>query len=349
MPVSRYFAVAGLFTVVGLGLGAWIGYVYEGTVGGAVSALVICVFLSVLEVSLSFDNAIVNARVLETMTKTWQKRFLTWGIVIAVFGMRIVFPLAIVAVAAGLDPLEAVEMAIYRPDAYSHAMAGAHLGISAFGGAFLMMVALKFFFDSDKDVHWIAAFEKRLSRFAGIRSIEIVLVLVVMLLFSAGLSGADWIHFVTSALWGLLVFLGVDRAGRLLDAPRACSGAVCKAGLGAFLYLEMLDASFSFDGVVGAFAVSSNLFIIAIGLGIGAFYIRALTIMLAEKRTLAEYRYLEHGAFYAILVLAIVMFAQSHVHVPEMLTGLVGSALILLSLYSSVSFNRQLRARAETA
>ncbi len=349
MPISRYFVVAGLFTVLGLGAGTWIGYIYEGTIGGALSALVVCIFLSVLEVSLSFDNAIVNARVLVTMSRKWQKRFLTWGIIIAVFGMRIVFPLAIVAVAADLNPLEALEMAIYRPEAYSRAMSGAQLGISAFGGAFLMMVALRFFFDREKDVHWIAALERKLLRLSRLKGVEIGFVLLLVMLLSTGLPAEEQTYFITSALWGLVVFLGVEAAGRLLDAPRDCANAACKAGVGAFLYLEMLDASFSFDGVVGAFAVSSNLFIIAVGLGIGAFYIRAMTIMLAEKRTLAEYRYLEHGAFYAILVLALIMFGQAYVHVPEMVTGLLGVALILLSLYSSVNSNRRDRARAETA
>ena len=349
MPISRYFVVAVVFTIIGLGIGAWAGYAYDGTLEGAVSALLICAFLSVLEVSLSFDNAIVNARILETMAPKWQKQFLTWGILIAVFGMRIVFPLAIVAIAAGLGPFEALEMAVYRPAAYSHAMQGAHLGISAFGGTFLMMVALKFFFDRDKDVHWISTIEKRLSRVAQIRSVEIGVVLLLILVFSAGLPGGERIRFLAAGLWGLAVFLGVEGAGRFFDAPRSCTDAICKAGFGAFLYLEMLDASFSFDGVVGAFALSSNLFVIAIGLGIGAFYIRSLTIMLVEKQTLAEYRYLEHGAFYAILVLSLIMFTQPYVHVPEMLTGLVGVALILLSLYSSMAFNRENRRRAETA
>ena len=349
MPISRYFVFAGLVTIIGLVLGTWVGYVYAGTIEGALSALFVCAFLSLLEVSLSFDNAIVNARVLETMAPKWQRRFLTWGIVIAVFGMRIVFPLAIVAIAADLDPLEAVDMAVYHPAAYSHAMEGAHLGISAFGGAFLMMVALKFFFDSEKDVHWIGMLEKRLSRFAQVQSIEIGVVLLLILVFSVGLPDDAWMDFVSSALWGVLVFLGVEGLGRFFDSPRSSADTLCKAGFGAFLYLEMLDASFSFDGVVGAFALSSNLFIIAIGLGIGAFYIRALTIMLAEKQTLAEYRYLEHGAFYAILALAVIMFAQAHLRVPEVLTGLIGATLILLSLYSSVVFNRKNRKRAEAA
>lgn len=98
--------------------------------------------------------------------------------------------------------------------------------------------------------------------------------------------------------------------------------AAAKGGFGAFLYLEVLDASFSFDGVIGAFALTQNLFIIAIGLGIGAMYVRSMTVMLVEKGTLSEYRYLEHGAFYAILILSVVMYFQTLMHIPEVITGL---------------------------
>lgn len=349
MPVSRYFVAAGLVTIIGLALGTWVGFAYEGTVEGALSALFICTFLAVLEISLSFDNAIVNARILETMEPKWQRRFLTWGIVIAVFGMRIVFPLAIVAIAAKLDPFEAIALAVDKPAAYSAAIAGAHTSIAAFGGTFLMMVAFRFFFDRDKDVHWIGALERWLSRFSKLQSIEIVFVLLIVLAFSSGLADGEWMDFVTSAIWGLIVFLIVEGLGRLVDSSQGSAEMVGKAGLGAFLYLEMLDASFSFDGVVGAFALSSNLFVIAIGLGIGAFYVRSMTIMLVEKQTLADYRYLEHGAFYAIFVLSIIMFTQVHLHVPEMVTGAIGALLILLSFCSSVMFNRKIRQKAEPA
>ena len=84
-----------------------------------------------------------------------------------------------------------------------------------------------------------------------------------------------------------------------------------RGGLGAFLYLEVLDASFSFDGVIGAFALTNNILLIAIGLGVGAMYVRSMTIMLVERGTLAQFRYLEHGAFYSIFALSIVMFLQS--------------------------------------
>lgn len=116
-----------------------------------------------------------------------------------------------------------------------------------------------------------------------------------------------------------------------------------RGGLGAFLYLEVIDASFSFDGVIGAFALTTNLFLIAVGLGIGAMYVRSMTIMIVEKQTLTHFRYLEHGAFYSVFFLSVAMFAQSIVHVPEPVTGLVGVVMIVLALISS---NRHRKAAA---
>ena len=138
-----------------------------------------------------------------------------------------------------------------------------------------------------------------------------------------------------------MTFLGVELLGRILDAPKEAQSTALRGGLGAFLYLEVLDASFSFDGVIGAFALTTNLFLIAIGLGVGAMYVRSMTIMLVDRGTLAEFRYLEHGAFYSILALSLVMFAQTQFHIPELFTGLIGAVLIGTALLSSLRYNRQ--------
>src|SRR3546814_11488132 len=108
-------------------------------------------FRSVLEVSLSFDNAAVNASVLKDMDPVRQRRFLTWGIAIAVFGMRIVFPLVIVMIAASLGPIEAVKLAINDPEQYEVILNGAHIGLMGFGGDFLGLVGLKSFFVADTE------------------------------------------------------------------------------------------------------------------------------------------------------------------------------------------------------
>ncbi|SSZ39108.1 DUF475 domain-containing protein [Bartonella grahamii] len=343
MALLRYFGFAFFFTIIGVFLGGVIGWFETESITGFLKYFFICFVLGVLEISLSFDNSIINARVLSRMDPLWRRRFLIWGILIAVFGMRIVFPLLVVVVAVGINPIAAVKLAIWEPHRYAEVLTDAHMGIAAFGGTFLMMVGLKYFFDSEKEVHWLNVIERPAQKFGALVGIDIAIVLILILFVSAQIDTEDKITFLLAALYGLLTFIGVEVVGHLLDTPQKTLTTVTHGGVGAFLYLEVLDASFSFDGVVGAFAFSHNLFIIAIGLGIGAFYVRSMTIMLVESGTLLHYRYLEHGAFYAILVLAVIMYLQTIISVPEVLTGLVGVCIIGMALYSSIRFkHRQL-------
>lgn len=329
-------------TVLGLGLTGWLGWATEGNMAGVVSFLMVGAVLAALEIALSFDNAIVNANKLSEMTPVWRQRFLTWGILIAVFGMRIIFPLAIVAIFAWINPFAAMHLAIADPDRYSEIIGHAHGPISAFGGTFLMMVALKFFIDEDKSIDWIEMLECRLRKWGSIRGFEIALVLIIVLLICRAIPEHEQSAFLMSAVMGLLVFTLVDGLGTYLDNIAGKTAEVgAKGGLGAFLYLEVLDASFSFDGVIGAFALTTNILLIAIGLGIGAMYVRSMTIMLVERGTLAEFRYLEHGAFYSIFALSVIMFVQSLIHVHELITGGIGMVLIGLAFYASICHNKR--------
>ncbi|MFW2545105.1 DUF475 domain-containing protein [Primorskyibacter sp. 2E107] len=338
--VLSYFKWSFAVTVLGLVLAAWLGWQTLGTAGGTASFLLIGLVLAVLEISLSFDNAIVNANKLKDMTPVWQKRFLTWGILIAVFGMRIVFPLLVVVIAAHIGPIDAVILAAREPQEYARIIGDAHLSISAFGGSFLMLVALNYFMDEEKDVDWVRLVESRMRACAAVKGPEVAVVLGIATAFTVLLPEGEGAEFLFASVCGVLTFLGVELIGHVLDAQQGAASAAAKGGLGAFLYLEVLDASFSFDGVIGAFALTQNLFLIAIGLGIGAMYVRSMTLMLVERRTLAQFRYLEHGAFYSVLVLAIIMFVQSLVHIPEVITGLFGACLIGLSLIASIRHER---------
>ena len=357
---THYFKWPVALTILGILLGAWVGWIYTQSIEGMLTYAFICAVLGILEISLSFDNAIVNANKLKHMTPKWQHRFLTWGIVIAVFGMRIVFPIAIVSIAGKIDPISAVVLAATQPETYAQIMDDAHLSIVAFGGAFLLMVGLGFFFDAEKDVHWIGFIEKNIAKVSGIVGVDTLITLAVIAGFTAYLPESYKFTFLLSAIYGLMTFIGVKLLGDVLDGTgddgeeetstgKAATELVAKGGLGAFLYLEMLDASFSFDGVIGAFAISQNLFIIAIGLGIGAMYVRSMTIMLVEKGTLSQFRYLEHGAFYAILALAVIMFVQTISHVPEVITGLLGAGLIGVALWASIHYNRNVPAERAAA
>ncbi|WP_305095902.1 DUF475 domain-containing protein [Croceibacterium aestuarii] len=342
----KYFRGSLVFTLVCLALGLWYGWSATGSISATLRMLWIIAVLSILEVSLSFDNAVVNATVLEDMDEIWQKRFLTWGMAIAVFGMRIAFPLAIVAIAAGLNPFEAVNLSLNNPREYERIVSSAHVGIAGFGGAFLALVGSKFFFDSDKDVHWLAWIEEQLSKFSRIAAVEIALLLVTMFLISLMLPDDEALTFLVAGMLGIVTFVAVEGISTLLEMREETArahGAVVSAGLGGFLYLNVLDASFSFDGVIGAFALSNNMVVIALGLSIGAMFVRSLTIMLVQKGTLAEYRYLEHGAFWAILALGAIMLLSARFHIPETVTGLIGAVLIGISLWWSVRHNRRHR------
>ncbi|UYY59293.1 DUF475 domain-containing protein [Sphingomonas sp. S2-65] len=345
----KYYKGSLLFTAFCLALGAWLGWTITHDILGTLGILWIVAVLGVLEVSLSFDNAVVNATVLRDMDPVWRRRFLTWGILIAVFGMRIVFPLAIVAIAAKLGPIDAVMLAATEPTTYERIITGAHVGISGFGGAFLAMVGLTFFLDEDKDSHWIGLIERPFSSLSRVSGLAIGVVLLALYGISRLIDPEEAMTFIVSGIFGLLAYIAVQAVGALLereeeeetaDVTGAVTATVAKSGLAGFLYLEVLDASFSFDGVIGAFALSNNLFIIALGLGIGAMFVRSMTVMLVDKGTLTEYRYLEHGAFYAIIALAAIMLLSVRFEIPETVTGLIGAGFIGLAFVGSLRSNR---------
>lgn len=297
---------------------------------GGWTALILAAILSVLEVTLSFDNAVVNAKVLRRMDAQWQQRFLTWGILIAVVGTRFVLPILIVALTVWASPWAIAVLAATEPEAYGHLLEGAHYAIAAFGGAFLMMVSLKYFFDASKDVHWIHVLEKRLARWGHIEAVEIAVALAVLFGLSFIVSEAQG-TILAAGIVGIVLFIAMEGITSAFSVP----GGAAASGLTLFLYLNVLDSAFSLDGVVGAFALTSALPVIVAGLGIGAYFVRTLTIYLVRAKALENLKYLEHGAHWAILGLSVCMLTSLVVHVPELLVGGIGLFFIALSYISS--------------
>ncbi|MFE7315546.1 DUF475 domain-containing protein [Streptomyces sp. NPDC057555] len=349
-------------TVLGLGL-AGVLWGWQG--------LAIVGILSILEISLSFDNAVINAGILRKMNAFWQRIFLTVGILVAVFGMRLVFPVVIVAVTAKLGPIEAVQLAVNDKAHYQELVTSAHPAIAAFGGVFLLMIFLDFLFEH-REHAWLSWIERPLARIGKLDTLSVIVALVVLLVSALTLAphaahgGADkTVTVLLSGIAGLITYLVVGGVsgyfeGRLEDDEAededgAAATAVEKKGAGAgsavglagkaaffmFLYLEVIDASFSFDGVIGAFAITNDIFEMALGLGIGAMYIRSLTVFLVRKGTLDDYVYLEHGAHYAIGALGVILLVTIRFEVSEVITGLIGVVLIALSFGSSVLRNRR--------
>jgi hypothetical protein len=340
------------------------------------SGVVLCLILGVLEVSLSFDNAVINATVLERMNDFWQRMFLTVGIVIAVFGMRLLLPLIIVWLAAGLPPLQAFELALnppadgaaYFPDgspSYETLLTDAHPLIASFGGMFLLMLFLSWLFE-EREHTWLTWLERPLAKAGRLDAMAVLVSCVTLLVVSQTLA-EDPETVLLSGLLGLVTYLAVNGLGTLFenpdsdeeipqnvdhDTPAAKSGvsklarASGKAGFFLFLYLEVLDASFSFDGVIGAFAITADPILIALGLGlIGAMFVRSLTVYLVRQGTLSEYVYLEHGAHWAIGALAFILMISIGVHISEFITGLLGVAFIGASFLTSIRRNRRLAAQ----
>ncbi|MGI5370271.1 hypothetical protein C9J60_07605 [Streptomyces sp. A244] len=355
------------FAVTALGLVAAVFY-------GGWTAFGVVAILSVLEISLSFDNAVVNAGILKKMSAFWQKIFLTIGILIAVFGMRLVFPVVIVAISAQLGPIEAVDLALTDKDQYQQLVTDAHPAIAAFGGMFLLMIFLDFIFE-DRDIKWLGWLERPLAKLGKVDMLSVCIALIVLLISAMTFATHAHQHGGThvdkaetvllSGIGGLITYMIVGGLSGYFEdkleeeeereheaeekavregKPKSAVVVAGKAAFFMFLYLEVLDASFSFDGVIGAFAITNDIVLMALGLGIGAMYVRSLTVYLVRQGTLDDYVYLEHGAHYAIGALAAILLVTIRYEINEIITGLIGVVLIGASFWSSVRRNRAIAA-----
>ena len=298
---------------------------------GGPAALITVSLLAVLETTLSFDNAVINAKILQRMDAKWQNRFLVWGIPIAVFGTRVVLPILIVSAASLLSPFEVARLAFFEPSEYWRHLEYAHTAIASFGGAFLLMVSLKYFFDEEKKIHWIGMVERRLSGWGGIGAIELTITLSTLL--ACALLSYEAFIILFAGIIGVVLFTLMETFIEFLGV-RASLGAL-SLGAALFIYLETLDAAFSLDGVVAAFAITDNLLAIIGGLGIGALFVRAFTLRLVHKKTLETLVYLEHGAHWAIFALALMMLMSIFVPIPEAVPGAIGLGFIALAYFSS--------------
>ena len=340
----KYFTGSIIVTIIGLCAAfLWGEHVHNGT---GLTCIFIAFVLAILEISLSFDNAVVNAMKLEGMSAKWRHRFITWGILIAVFGMRFLFPLLVVSIFARLNILSVLDMALHDVNSYAHYLELTHAPIVAFGGSFLLMLFKDYFTSNEKEVHWLVPIEKIFLKLKNIRGICSITTLLVLGIILNILQIDIRLNVLTSGIAGIVTYLAIDGLAEWLEKrqeerAKLCSDAVKCSGLVGFLYLELIDASFSLDGVLGAFALSQDIIIITIGLFIGAMFVRSLTIMLVEKKTLDQFLYLEHGAHWAIGTLAILMFVSTFHEIPEVVTGCLGLIFILTSLGSSIAHNRR--------
>lgn len=327
---SNYFifAFSGVITIAALA------YVLFGM---GVNAVFVTLILIVVEVMFSFENAILNARVLTKMSPAWQRAFLTVGIIFAIFIVRLVLPIVIVALAAHISFDQVIDLALHHPEEYAHKLELAHPVISSFGAGFLLMLATTFFLDNKKQIHWFGAVEKRLSENSR-TWLPLVFCIGFIGIWSVLPMNKHPMQTFISGLVGILLYLVIFMLTKLLEKLHDSASTVhmgLSASLVSFAYLEILDSSFSLDGVIGAFAITSQIALIAIGLGVGAFWVRSLTIYMVRKKTLKSYKYLEHGAHYTVGLLAITLLISLLYDIPTFIVGIVGVMIIFYSVYAS--------------
>ena len=327
----RIFAISTIITitiaiVVGLSAG--------------LAALWLFFVLALLEVTFSFDNAVINSKILGRMSPLWQKLFLTVGIFIAVFVVRFALPLLIVMAATQLSIGSVIDLALNHPVEYGEELHKAGPIINAFGGTFLLMIAIGYFFDKNKVEHWLHPVERLFAHVGKLRFVKLIIMAIVTVCIYFTVDADIRTAVLISSIAGILLQFGLESVGILFDKTsrkRGLKQQVGWAAFASFMYLEVLDASFSFDGVIGAFALTTSVLLIVAGLGVGAFWVRSMTVYLLRTGALAKYRYLEHGAHWAILALGIVMLAKLfHVELPEWLVGSLGVVFIALSVGTSV-------------
>ena len=318
---------------------------------GGIGAMFTTLLLIVLEVTLSFDNAVVNAAVLRRMTPQWQERFITWGIPISVIFTRALLPVLIVAAAIGASPVFVAHLAVVDPAQYGILLAQAHTAIASFGGMFLLLVALSYFIDDKKNTHWLHSIEKFLARWGEMYALEIAIALVLLLLCAWAVAPGDRTTVLAAGVIGIAIFILVRSISSIFEVETEMSPSGVRherAALALFIYLNILDAAFSLDSVVGAFVLTAALPVIVIGLGVGAYAVRSLTLTMVHHRVLDTLAYIEHGAHWAILWLAVAMLAGLFMYVPEPVTGFVGLFFVGLAYRSSlIEIERKISAGAK--
>jgi hypothetical protein len=298
--------------------------------GAALTTLI----LIAIEITFSFDNAIINAKTLARLSPLWQKLFLSVGIIIAIFGMRIVFPIVIVMFTAHLPWHQVLQLALHNPHQYAAELKHAHTSIAAFGGIFLLMLALHFFLDDSREIVWFKRFERRLQKFAAWWMPALLSILVLLLV---AFSAHNHREVLVAGALGLIIYQAVQLVTRISQLAGSHSGSTGMAAFITFLYLEILDASFSFDGVIGAFAISSSVILIAAGLGAGAVWVRSFTVFMVKRGTLDSYKYLEHGAHYTVALLAILLLASILINIPDAVSGIAGVIIIGAAFRASLA------------
>ncbi len=295
-----------------------------------VESVVIVLGLIVFEVVNSLDNAIVNASVLKTMSMLWRKRFLVIGIITSVFLVRFILPLLIVWISVpGISGQDLFLAFLGQSEVAKTAIEMQTPIILTFGGVFLLFLYLHWLFLEKKDPLFI---ERYLKQKHGVWFFAFAAIILVIVMY---LARASPMMMLAAAIGSATFFIIYGLKQTAEESERnLVVGASEMSDLSKFMYLEVLDMTFSFDGVIGAFAFTINLILIFIGIGIGAMVVRELTVKGIDS--IAKYKYLKNGAMTSIGFLGLFMMLEGfNVPLPSILPILITFALFGVAFYAS--------------
>jgi hypothetical protein len=289
-----------------------------------ISLILVVLGLCVFEVINSIDNAVINAEVLSTMKKKSQKWFLTWGLLFAVFILRGLLPWAIVwATSPSLGPVGSFMAAFSHDPKVKDAIESSSPLLLIAGGTFLTFLFFHWLFMEPKNygLRTEPFFQKQ-----GVWFYAVVSIFLAILVWF-GIQIDPLMAF--GAVIGSTSFFIIDgfKENAQEQEQKLLEGKVGKSDISKILYLEMVDAAFSIDGVLGAFAFTLFVPVILIGNGLGAIILRQLTVGNIDK--IKQYRYLKNGAMYSILCLGMVMILNSFgFHIEEWLSPVITFVIV---------------------
>lgn len=307
-----------------------------------ITTIVILVGLIVFEVVNSIDNAIVNAHVLRTVSARARRWFLVYGILSAVVVVRGVLPFLIVWLSVPeLSFFQAIGATFGGDESVREIVESKKFIVLMGGGIFLALLYLHWLFLEKKEPFYIP--EKLIKPHYGIWFFGFTAVLLVVLLY---LSRDNPIMMLSAAIGNAVFFIIYGFKEQAEKKEHELHGANL-SDLSKLLYLEILDTTFSFDGVLGAFAFTTNVALILIGNGIGALVVRDITIRGIDH--VAKYKWLKNGAMTSIGFLGVFMMIEAFgIELPEWIPTLITLALVGIAFEASHRHIRRERANSKS-
>ncbi|MGE5840887.1 MAG: DUF475 domain-containing protein [Deltaproteobacteria bacterium] len=293
--------------------------------------------LAVFESITSIDNAIINADVLGTMQVKARRWFLTWGILIAVFGVRGILPWLIVWIMTpGLSPWQALTAAFTDDPAAQKAIHASAPVLLIGGGVFFIFLFCNWLFQEPKRFGLPGEdfFARQGAWFYAVVSVALMLIVWFALkkdpVLGFGAVVGSTAFFITH---------GFKRYAET-QQDRLRTTQTSMSDIAKIVYLEVIDSTFSIDGVVGAFAFTLSVPLILLGNGIGAIVVRQLTIYNLER--IRRYVYLKNGAMYSVLVLGFMMLTHGYgIHTPEWVASVSTILIVGYFLWKSIKHARR--------